>query len=394
VSQVIEQTHLWCKEGRHDKVYEVCIGTNGGRYEVFARWGRRDTTLNVSLKGDFPSLESARSAALKLIESKRPKGYDVVDAKSFRFKGSTAPAPFDPIPQKPSPTPAAAPARARTTFRPQLLNAIGEDEIEALITNDEWIAEPKWDGIRFGIIIDAQRNVQGSVRTGHVRPVPQPVEDVVKEIFGGTTLDGELIGDTFYAFDVHHSCGEALANKTWEERRAILESLIEVFGNANVVLVECARGEAAKRALIARLQAEKAEGFVFKHRASKIEPDRPNSGGPWLKHKIVDTVTALVGEQRKGKRSVALMLLRETQVRPEDLDTSDSGLGLSYYQCGYGTVPANMDIPQPGSLVEVRYRHCNPNGSLIEPVILGVRTDKTEPDNYSTLRFRNEDDDS
>jgi hypothetical protein len=53
---------------------------------------------------------------------------------------------------------------------------------------------------------------------------------------------------------------------------------------------------------------------------------------------------------------------------------------------GNVTVPVSMDIPEVDSLVEVRYLYIHDGGSLYQPVLLGVRTDKDEADLRSSLR--------
>jgi hypothetical protein len=54
---------------------------------------------------------------------------------------------------------------------------------------------------------------------------------------------------------------------------------------------------------------------------------------------------------------------------------------------GNVTVPPSMDIPELDSLVEVRYLYVlGATGSLYQPVLLHVRSDKDDADLRSSLR--------
>ena len=80
--------------------------------------------------------------------------------------------------------------------------------------------------------------------------------------------------------------------------------------------------------------------------------------------------------QNDDRRSVALCVY-----------DGDRGIEI-----GNVTIPANHNIPQPGSLVEIRYLYAYPNGgSLYQPVYLGMRSDVIRADaTYAQLKFRRE----
>jgi len=98
---------------------------------------------------------------------------------------------------------------------------------------------------------------------------------------------------------------------------------------------------------------------VFKDLHAAWHSGRPNSGGPALKFKFVETASCIVGGSRAGKRSVELLLLDPAVPR----------------LVGNVTIPPNHAIPPPDSVIEVRYLYAYPGGSLFQPVYLGPRDD-------------------
>ena len=81
--------------------------------------------------------------------------------------------------------------------------------------------------------------------------------------------------------------------------------------------------------------------------------------GDWLKLKFCETASFIVSTVN-GKRSVALSLVRGTQLVP----------------AGNVTIPVNHDIPREGAVVEVRYLYAfAESGCVYQPVYLGERDD-------------------
>lgn len=91
-------------------------------------------------------------------------------------------------------------------------------------------------------------------------------------------------------------------------------------------------------------------------------PGRPNSGGAALKFKFKESSTAIcLGDSSDGKRSIRLGLL------------SSEGAMVNV---GKVSVPPNQPVPKPDDLVEVQYLYKYENGSLFQPVLLGIRDDQ------------------
>jgi bifunctional non-homologous end joining protein LigD len=116
---------------------------------------------------------------------------------------------------------------------------------------------------------------------------------------------------------------------------------------------------ADKERLFVELRKARKEGVVFKRLDVPYTPDRPNSGGPQLKHKFYATLSAVVSKINT-QRSVEIRLLDHE----------------GWQVAGNVTIPPNHLIPEIGAVVEIRYLYAfRESGVLYQPVLLGVRTD-------------------
>ena len=99
------------------------------------------------------------------------------------------------------------------------------------------------------------------------------------------------------------------------------------------------------------------------HPKQSPNKDRPNSGGPQLKFKFVETASFIV-TSHNDKRRVTLGLYG-TGKESQNLQPA-----------GNVNIPPNQDIPQIGSVVEVRYLYAfRESGSIYQPFYLGLRDD-------------------
>ena len=357
-----ETITLYYKEGGSDKVYTAVLKPEGSGWVVNAQWGRRGNSMQTGTKTNSPvSYEEAKKIYDKLIKSKMAKGY--------------APGKTDKV----YTTDVDKEKRVTGTY-PQLLNPIGTEELETYMTDDKYGAQEKYDGKR--IIIDISEEVEydegadtlggvmGINRKGLAVGIPEEIKDAVKDLHG-YTLDGELVGDTYYTFDLLKAQGKGIYTWPYKKRYDVLQKL--TFGS-NVVLAPLAIGEVAKGKMYADLQKGKKEGMVFKDLTAPYKAGRPLKGGTQLKHKFWESATCEVS-RINAKRSIGVKVL------------NDSGNG--YVEVGNCTVPPNYPLPQVGDMVEIKYLYVlQKGGSLYQPQYLGVRDDKDVPDKESQLKFK------
>lgn len=341
---------LHSTEGGSDKVYRICIEPVETLFVVNYANGRRGGTMATGTKTNAPvAWADARKICNKLLIEKIGKGYNPIAGSAFdgQAPGSVA------VVARP----------ADTGVRPQLLNPVSAAELELLLRDDSFAAQPKHDGER-RLARVAAGVATGINRKGQTVGLPTAIGKAVAALSQGILVDGEQVGDVLYIFDLLEIDGEDLRSRTLAHRLAGLQ---QVFSKAGLPAgdqhpirrVETATGERDKRALLDRVAAAGGEGVVFKRLDAAYAPGRPASGGAQLKHKLHDTLSAIVTAVN-AQRSVAIALLDQAGGRID---------------VGNVTVPANQPIPAAGDVVEIRYLYAFEGGSLFQPVLQGIRRD-------------------
>ena len=330
---------LYLKDASSDKEYHARVVAEGEGFLVRTSWGRRGGTLQ---HGSKPAKPVAREAAIKeyqkIVTSKTAGGY--TEGKGGqRFSGTDA-------------------EGRVSAYLPQLLNAIDEAALPALIKG-AWWAQEKVDGHR-RLVEKVGDQVQGINRKGLYVPLPEGLASLLREAPGDFVLDGELVGQRFHVFDILTYGGD-VRRDSLAQRQGYLDQIFSVWdANPDLVRVATAKTSEQKQALYERLRGEEREGIVFKDPTSPYTPGRPNSGGSALKLKFVATASVLVVAQNGGKRSV-LVGVRDA--------------AGTLIEVGNVTIPANQDMPKPDTVVEVEYLYAYPSGSLFQPVYRGERDD-------------------
>ena len=355
----LKRISLYYRDGSSDKVYHAQIEEQAGQYVVNFQYGRRGSTLQVGTKTAVP-VDHAKALKIfeNLVQEKKAKGYTPGE-DGTPFAGTEQ-------------------AGKISGLIPQLLNPIDEDQLQSLLDDPSYMMQEKKDGVRL-MVRAFHGEVIGSNRKGLIVPLSAAIEASVKELVGDrqAVLDGEAIGDIYHVFDLLEIDGEDLRSR-WTEERWI--RLLALFGSREgglIRLVAVSRKPWCKQQTFADLKAAGAEGVVFKKYDAPYVPGRPNAGGDHLKFKFKASATGRVMGQNSGKRSVMISMLQ------------DSAIGIPpLVGVGSVTVPANYDIPAPGSCVEIEYLYAYPGGALFQPVYKGPRSDKDQPDFYSSLKFK------
>jgi len=332
------QKDLFFKEGSSNKEYHVqIVPAEDHRFYVNFQYGRVGSTLQTGTKTPTSVLQAeAEKIFIKLCNEKIRKGY--VEGPS---SGGSIPS-------------GSFAKSVEVVFAPQLLNEIEDPQF--YIDSDEWVLEEKMDGERRPVISGQVTHV-GINKKGQAVSISNAIVDSLPEDTT-ITIDGEIIGETLYAFDVVELGGDDLSKLPLVDRLTILERIL--FGK-QIVVVPTAYTREEKQAMFDRIKAENGEGVVFKKWNAPYTPGRPNSGGNALKFKFHKTATFIVVGSTPGKRSVGLEMI-------------DSSGGRQFM--GKVTIPANKEIPVTGDLVEVRYLYAfKGDGKIFQPVYLDKRTD-------------------
>jgi bifunctional non-homologous end joining protein LigD len=332
-----DRVTLYYREGSSDKVYHAAIESDGELFVVHFAYGRRGSTLSTGAKTSSPvDYETAKKIFTKLVNEKKAKGYT---------EGESG-------------TPYQHTDKQSSGILPQLLNAIEEADMERLLHDDDYCAQEKFDG-RHILIRKQDEHIEGINKKGLLVGLPESISNDIRNLPGSFIPDGESVGDDYHAFDLLELNGENVRPLPYRTRLTSLMNLLSSAQHRHVRFVETAFSTQQKIELLLRLRRENREGIVFKRLDASYTPGKPNSGGPQLKFKFVATLSAIVAKVNT-QRSVEISLLK----------------GRSLISCGNVTIPANHDIPNLGTVVEVRYLYAHRKShALYQPVYLGPRDD-------------------
>ena len=367
--KTIRAVELFFQEGTSDKVYNARIVEEGsGLHTVQVEWGRRGSPLNSGLKGAKLTLEKANRTVDSLIREKTNKGYQEITRE-------TAPAAVAPPVGQGSASRVAGSGRKRTGQAAQLLNAVEEAGLEALLRDPEVVAQQKFDGNR--VLVRVGKSAAETVATNRVgqhTELDATLLAALSEAPPGTFLDGELLrgadGPEYRVFDLLQHGSEDLRGQGYLERLAELDALIDELAPP-VRLVPTARSEAEKRALLESLQGKGAEGIVFKRGDAAYTAGRPSSGGGQLKYKFIKSadvfLTANAGNayqmavhDRGQVRLVGKVFAGTTNASRKQIDA----------------LLAAGEQP----VAEVRYLYATDDDNLFQPVFAQLRDDKEPAD--------------
>ena len=348
-----ENVSLFFSEGGSDKIYQAQLTEVEGGFTVTFQYGRRGKPLRDGTKTESPvPYDKAKKIYDKLVLSKTSKGYALGES-GVAFAGTEN-------------------AGEETDFKPQLLNPIKEEDIEAVLAKFQQVfLQIKYDGERRGVNI-TRNHIEGANRKGLRTGLQQPIQDALEILKAaghvGTEIDTEDMGDHLIIFDVLGLKGTNTKEEQFQSRANHLQTLkneIKDKGLQDVLKVEIptfADSAAVIKDFVSTARANNEEGVVFRNGNAIYSIGRPNSGGNALKLKFVESATVRILAISKGKRSVAL-------------EINDNGEWKSVGKC---TIPSSHDVPNPGDLAEVEYLYANKSGALYQPVYKGKRTDLDE----------------
>jgi bifunctional non-homologous end joining protein LigD len=242
-----------------------------------------------------------------------------------------------------------SPVTEKTLFGvfPQQPAAITRAELELLVEEPDWGFQEKANGENRTLRAH-NGHLTGGNKKGFTTPVPANWAEEFT-CLGDFVANGEHVGDKFYAFDLLQIGSTDLRDRPQRERYEALAQLHARFRTQtpSFEVLTCHYSQAAKRDLIATVEANRGEGVVAKDGAAAYEDGRNKNT---LKFVFRDVATCIV-IGINAQRSVQVGLLnKDSEVVP----------------CGNVTIPSNKEIPALDDLIDVKYLYFA--GAFEQPV--------------------------
>lgn len=246
-------------------------------------------------------------------------------------------------------------------MKPQLCSSINQSEVDELIQNDYWVAEQKLDGNRLLISVkEGTASLYGRNGQPYSKKVPSELIAGLESLGVDLTLDGELVGEEYYVFDLPFWELD-LRMSEFVARRLTLELVSPHFAGLPIVLVRQASTRSEKSKLLKAVKKASGEGVVFKHQmAPYLDGKRSEK---CVKVKFFDTADVVVtGIRTNGKNSVDVSLYDQGTLVP------------------FGSVTMKKsDLAQirVNDVIEIKYLYVGAGNRFYQPNFLTFRDDKS-----------------
>lgn len=243
----------------------------------------------------------------------------------------------------------------------------------ALLEDDDWALEPKYDGVRTVVEVDIE-GVQLLNRGGTPLSAastnahrPSLVEAFTGLLLGAWTFDGELLDDgVLIVFDLPRAIAPdgtkiVTASTSFRDRREVLEQVATVAGwdipGSKVRIATHVRG-ADKKVLHTTILDTGGEGVMLKDLNASYENKRTKTSG--FKVKFTSTLDVVViARDVDGKENAVLGVVKDGFV----------------YEIGRCSMIGKPET-KIGDVIEVRYLYVGAGGRLVQPRLVRVRGDK------------------
>lgn len=263
-----------------------------------------------------------------------------------------------PIPLEEGP----APTTGMAELRPMLATEVAAEKMGNYINDDNWYAEQKVDGHRVLIHIQSGKLMvlgRGGQSSQHASRFSQPhYKDITR--LSDCVIDGELVGDIFWIFDLPHYDNEKITiDSTYLTRRETLERLYSTWKpNDAYQLLPVAKTQVEKELLATTCYNTGGEGLMFKELSGTYSPGGRTS--TMLKAKFVKTADVIItGIGTSGKTNYTLSVFKEDSM-------------VEVGKCS----AIGKAVVTIGSVIEVKYLYLGVNERLYQPRMIKVRTDK------------------
>jgi ATP-dependent DNA ligase len=252
------------------------------------------------------------------------------------------------------------------TVRPMLAESIDPSALPRYARDPDWWVQLKADGHRF-IIEVSEGKVEVWNRAGMPKTANVP-HAVLREFdcfaTGHWVFDGEIVGYRLMLFDLVVAGGIAGPQTRFDERFFTLTTLFEEWSPnpEHVVLLECARSEAEKRAMMDKARSEHREGVMLRNVAGTYQAGRRPQ---LIKCKFTKEADCIVTATNvNGHNNVVLSLLDPLHDRVVEV--------------GRASANGKTPVPEVGDVWEVKFLYVVDPAAprLYQPRLVRRRFDK------------------
>lgn len=234
---------------------------------------------------------------------------------------------------------------------------VSEAEAERLITDDNWCAQVKEDGIHV-LAASVKGRIDIRNRKGEPHPMPDVIKTQLADLPNETLLDGEkLHSGILVVFDILYLAGEDLRKLPYQRRFEIITGLCVTLRKSLVVPVLTAFGTKDKRKMVETVRAARGEGVIFKDLRVPYRPGRPAEGGSMRRLKFRKSLTCILQRRPNDTKASFEMYLMDGQ-EPVNIGS------VSAQQYFDGIAPGEIRIG------EVTYLYATPSKKVVQPVLL------------------------
>ncbi len=349
------KVRLFSTEGSSDKEYSLFVEKVEGGYDALYQYGPRGGTQRQGKlnKEPVPYEEAVALYEQRLLRQER-KGYVKADDQGLQAYESLG--------------------KEDSGYRPMLAVSVeGEgdylDLARPYLDSPDWWMQRKYDGNRL-MLKKSGQDVTGINRKGQTVPIPGTFVVSAREIAHDFVLDGEQLGEAFMAFDILELNGEDLRPKRFNVRWGELY-LLNLRGSLRTAPTWVHTHN--KEAFLQVAKASNWEGVIFRSVYGIYKAGRNKD---LLRLKFFATAEAYVLEQN-DQRSIKVGLVN--QLDPEVWD-----------DLGNVTIPGNVEVPEAGCVVQIRYLYVkHEGGKFYQPIYEGVRPDKDPKEcTWDDIQFR------
>jgi bifunctional non-homologous end joining protein LigD len=241
----------------------------------------------------------------------------------------------------------------------QLLKLIEDHDATPYIISDNWAMSQKIDGHR--VLIECDNGVvKGYNRQRVERDLPHQVVSMLSKSTKRFVFDGELLGNTYWVFDVLEIPDTDITHWSWFDRNQTMQLLIGSINDKHIKLVKHYFAYEEKKKFFDRCQSSGVEGVVFN---SLVAPYGNGSTNGALKLKFLADVDCIVIDANVDDReNLVLAVYRNEELFP----------------CGkVSALTGDGSRIKVGDVVQVSCLYSTEKGRLFQPRTPRIRTDKS-----------------